>query len=134
MAEKTTLLFRLVVLIIYTSLGSLVFSYIEVKRISREEQKEKMVHDISVLLIKEQSCAVNLCSTKLQAFVEQFFKEMNGESNETWRFKDGLTFSFELLTTIGKCTRYILELEVTFVYLYGENEKIPSLRWWGRMD
>ncbi|KAL9955953.1 hypothetical protein ACROYT_G037360 [Oculina patagonica] len=26
---------------------------------------------------------------------------MNGKSNERWQFKDGLTFSFELLTTIG---------------------------------
>ncbi len=107
MAEKSTatLFFRLVVLIIYISLGSLVFSYIEIKRTSLEELNEKMVRGISVLL-KQQSCAVNLSETQIRAFVQQFFKQMNGKSNESWQFKDGLTFSFELLTTIGKCNLF----------------------------
>ena len=105
MAEKSeaTLLFRLVVLIIYISLGSLLFSHIEIKRTSRDELNDKIVQGISVLL-KQHSCAVNLSEAKLEAFVWQVFEQMNGESDEMWQLRDGFTFSFELLTTIGKYT------------------------------
>lgn len=103
MAEKSeaTLLFRLVVLIIYILLGSLLFSHIEIKRTSKEELNDKTSRGISVLL-RQNSCAVNLSETQLKAFVSQVFEQVNVESDERWQFKDGLTFSFELLTTIGK--------------------------------
>ena len=116
MAENSsaTLFFRLVVLIIYISLGSLIFSYIENKRISREELNEKIARGINALL-QQNLCAVNLSDTKLRTFVRQFFEQTNGEGNERWQFKDGLTFSFELLTTIGKCTKSISELAAFLV-------------------
>ena len=103
MAEKSkaTLLFRLVVLTIYILLGSLLFSHIEIKQTSREELNDKFSRGISVL-IKQTSCADNLSETQLKEFVSQVFEQVNVESNERWQFRDGLTFSFELLTTIGK--------------------------------
>lgn len=108
MAEKseTTLFFRLVVLIIYISLGSLLFSHIEIKRTSKKELNDKIARGISVLL-RRHSCAVNLSETQLKAFAVQVFEQMDGESDERWQLRDGITFSFELLTTIGKCIESI---------------------------
>ena len=103
MAEKSeaTLLFRLVVLIIYISLGSLLFSHIEIKQTSREELSDKTARGIGVLL-GQHSCAFNLSQTQLKGLAWQVFEQMNGESDERWQLRDGFTFSFELLTTIGK--------------------------------
>lgn len=118
MAEKSeaTLLFRLVVLIIYISLGSLLFSHIEIKRSSREELNDKIARGISVLL-RQHSGAVNLSEAKLKAFVWQIFEQMNVESDERWQFRDGFTFSFELLTTIGKYTESVLDFAAVYVPL-----------------
>ena len=122
MAEKSeaTLLFRLVVLIIYISLGSLLFSYMEIKGTSREELNDKIAGGISVLLRQhpgQHSCAVNLSEAKLKAFVWQVFEQMNSESGERWQFRDGFTFSFELLTTIGKYTESVLDFAAFYVPL-----------------
>ena len=116
MAEKSeaTLFFRLVVLIIYISLGSLLFSHIEIKRTSRKELNEKIARGISVLL-RRHSCAVNLSETRLKAFAWQVFEQMNGESDERWQLRDGITFSFELLTTIGKCIESIFDFAAFYV-------------------
>lgn len=116
MAEKSeaSLLFRLVVLIIYISLGSLLFSHIEIKGTSREELNIKIASGISVLL-EQDSCAVNLSEAKLKALVWQVFEQMNGESNQKWQFRDGFAFSFELLTTIGMYTECALDFAAFYV-------------------
>jgi len=116
MAEKSdaSLLFRLVVLIIYISLGSLLFSHIEIKGSSREELYIKIASGIRVLL-EQDSCSVNLSESKLKAFVWQVFERMNGESAERWQFRDGFAFSFELLTTIGKYTESALDFAAFYV-------------------
>ena len=103
--DAETLFFRLLALVVYILLGSLVFSYIELRLSSSEEVEElhlKIAHGISFLL-RNLSCTVNLSETELQAFTLQIMMEMKRSRNETWQFQDGLRFSFELLTTIGKC-------------------------------
>lgn len=100
--SATTLFLRLIALVVYILLGSLLFSYIELKRRhqSNEELSLKIFRGISFLL-QNHSCSVNMSETQLQAFTQQFVEQVMEGSQEGWRFKDGLKFSVELLTTIG---------------------------------
>ena len=102
--NATVLFFRLIVLVIYMLLGSLAFSYIELKQSSMEDLNLRIVHGMR-LLLQNHSCAVNISETELQAFTDEFIEQMKG-AKERWQFKDGLKFSFELLTTIGNVTDY----------------------------
>ena len=100
-AEKSllTLFLRLLALIVYILLGSLVFSYIELKQTSVEDLNLKFTYGIRFLL-QNRSCTHNLSETDLHALKHSLMEHMKG-GKERWQFKDGLKFSFELLTTIG---------------------------------
>lgn len=100
-----TLFLRLLSLIVYILLGSLVFSHIELKQTSVEHLNMKFTYGIRFLL-QNHSCTHNLSETDLHALTHSFMKHVKG-SKERWQFKDGLKFSFELLTTIGNVNLFL---------------------------
>lgn len=104
--ETKVCLIRVVVFIVYLHIGALVFMITEGKAPSEGNAKE-IIRTLQKKIIKK----YNMTESEFKHLVEEIKAGCSGEPLE-WTFPLSTSFTFQLLTTIGKCVDVLLILRL----------------------
>ena len=105
---------RVVAFLIVTSIGGLIFSEIEHRAESNYEDKD----DLLEALRKDMETKYNMTAADFENFTQLSYIAL-APAGPAWTYFDGLRFSFETLTTIGKKFNYSL--------IISENSKLSDI-------